>query len=86
MIGELFGAGVGMCVNSLLTNAVHAITPATVSKLTKIGCSIGAMAVSGVFAKMVKEDVDEQIEEFKTNVNKEKKKLEEAKLANEGEG
>lgn len=75
MIGGVIGAGAAMCVDCLMANAVHIITPATASKLTQLACKAGAMAISGVIGKCIGDCVDDKIAEFTEQVNAEKEKI-----------
>lgn len=87
MIGELIGLGAGACVDCLMTNAVNVMTTTAMSKLTRLGCKLGVVVVSGVIGKAVGDHFQEQADDFKDRVRKEvkKQKAEQAKLVNEGD-
>lgn len=86
MIGEVIGTGAAMCVECLVANAVHVVTPAAAGKLTKLACKVGAMAISGVIGKCIGDCVDDKIAEFKQQIEDAKEKIKiKDEIATQGE-
>lgn len=75
MIGELLGAVASFGVNSLMTNAVKAITPNTATKLAKVGTAVGVWAVSGVIGLVVEDEVNTKVDDFKQKVEEKKQEM-----------